>query len=287
MAARFVYPMKGKYIIMNSVKYAVINKNIAALRNKPCETSERIDEGLFGMDTQVIADKGNGWYYIKTFYDYEGYINEKEIILMDEKQCKEWKKKAVSHIRHTTADVLSEPKYNSNIIITLTRGAFISDTGEKEGYWSKIELPDQSFGWVRTEYVKNIEKLAIENETAIRENLVNTAVQYMDTQYRWGGKSSLGIDCSGLCSMAYMLNGFIIYRDAVLKEKYMKNIAFEDIKKGDLIFFPGHVAMYIENGKYIHSNGKYGGVCINSFNKNDEDFREDLANSIEGVGSIF
>jgi cell wall-associated NlpC family hydrolase len=112
----------------------------------------------------------------------------------------------------------------------------------------------------------------------------------MGTQYRWGGKSTLGIDCSGLCQMAYMLNGIIIYRDAKIMEGFpIHEIPFEEVKPCDLLFFPGHVAMYMGNGKYVHSTGKNGsdGVVINSFNPKDSDFREDLYQSLKAVGSIF
>lgn len=270
------------------MKYAIVVNDVATLKGEPFEAAGIVDELLFGMNAEIMSSAKSGWYYVNTFYNYKGYINEKQIILMDEKQYNNWKQKAAFYITQAAVDVLSEPKYSSSqVIITLTRGAFVSDTGERKDYWSKVELPEGIFGWIRTKYIKKIVKLPMSDESIIREKLVNTARQYMDTQYRWGGKSTQGIDCSGLCSMAYMLNGFIIYRDAQLKEEYMKRIAFKDIKKGDLIFFPGHVAMYIEDGKYIHSNGKYGGVCINSFNEKDEDYRADLANSITGVGSIF
>lgn len=272
---------------MESLKYAVVIKNVSPLRDKPCETSQRIDEVLFGMGVKIISQSKNGWYYVDTFYDYSGYINKNDILLLSEDKYKNWKEKATFYISKTSADILEEPKYNSKIITALTIGALLSVTGAKEGYWSEVELPNGKLAWVRSEYIKRIEKMPISDENNIRERIVQTAQLYMDTQYRWGGKSSLGIDCSGLCSMAYMLNGFIIYRDAELKEKYMKSIDIKYVKKGDLIFFEGHVAMYIDKGKFIHSNGKYGGVCINSFNKNDEDYREDLANSIIGVGSIF
>ncbi|MDD3225068.1 MAG: SH3 domain-containing C40 family peptidase [Clostridium sp.] len=272
---------------METLKYAAIIKAVAALRGEPCKTSERIDEVLFGMDAEIISKMENGWYYINTFYDYSGYINEKDILLLSEDEYKIWKEKSVYYISKDFADILEEPKYNSKIIITLTRGAFLSVTGEVEGYWSKVELVSGKFGWIRTKYVNRIEKLPKSDEKEIRERIVKTAQLYMDTQYRWGGKSSFGIDCSGICSMAYMLNGFIIYRDAELKEKYMRSIDIKDVKKGDLIFFDGHVAMYIDKGKFIHSNGKYGGVCINSFNIDDEDYRQDLENSIIGIGSIF
>ena len=61
------------------------------------------------------------------------------------------------------------------------------------------------------------------------------------------------------------------------------------LKKGDLIFFPGHVAIYLGDDKYIHSTGytKTPCVTINSFRKEDPDFRADLVDKITECGSVF
>ena len=75
---------------------------------------------------------------------------------------------------------------------------------------------------------------------------VQQAKKYMGTEYRWGGKSGRGIDCSGLVSSAYMQCGVLIYRDAKIVEGWpMHEVAFEDKKPGDALFFPGHVALYL------------------------------------------
>ena len=120
--------------------------------------------------------------------------------------------------------------------------------------------------------------------------ITEAALKYQGTHYRWGGKSPEGIDCSGLCSTAYMLCGVLIYRDASIVEGFpIHEIKLEDIKPADLLFFPGHVAMYLGDGRYIHSTGKSGvdGVTFNSLNPEDPDYREDLKARITQVGSIF
>ena len=128
------------------------------------------------------------------------------------------------------------------------------------------------------------------SEDAFRAAVCEQAKKYMGTEYRWGGKSGRGIDCSGLVSSAYMQCGVLIYRDAKIIEGWpMHEVAFENKKPGDALFFPGHVALYLGEGRYIHSTGAAasGGVVINSLEPSDPLYREDLVKCLYAVGSIF
>ena len=136
------------------------------------------------------------------------------------------------------------------------------------------------------------------SENAFRETLVSEAMKYMGVQYRWGGKSFRGIDCSGLVSISYMRCGVLIYRDASIVDGWpIQRLALEELKapevlaslkKGDALYFPGHIAMYIGDGKYIHSTGRIGsgGVVINSLRPEDPDFRQDLLDCLYAVGGV-
>ena len=128
------------------------------------------------------------------------------------------------------------------------------------------------------------------DEREFRLAVIETAMEYLGTQYRWGGRTSLGIDCSGLTSQSYLMNGIIIFRDAKIQPGFpVKEIPRDEMLPGDLMYFPGHIAMYLGDGSYIHSTGKIGssGVVINSLNPHAADYREDLANSWYASGSIF
>ena len=128
------------------------------------------------------------------------------------------------------------------------------------------------------------------SEEAFRDAVCAQAKKYLGTEYRWGGKSGRGIDCSGLVSSAYMQCGVLIYRDAKIVEGWpMHEVAFEDKKPGDALFFPGHVALYLGEGRYIHSTGAAvsGGVVINSLEPEDPLYRDDLVKSLYAVGSVF
>ena len=65
-------------------------------------------------------------------------------------------------------------------------------------------------------------------EDELAAALMQRRTIYLGAQYRWGGKTPLGIDCSGLVSMAYLLSGVIIYRDAAIKPGFaLHEISFE------------------------------------------------------------
>ncbi len=135
-----------------------------------------------------------------------------------------------------------------------------------------------------------LEKYFGASEEAFREKVMETALQYLGTEYRWGGKTPNGIDCSGLVSAAYMQNGVLIYRDACIRDGWpVHEIDRAALKPGDLMYFPGHVAMYLGQGRYVHSTGaaNSGGVVINSLIPTDPLYRQDLLDNITACGSIF
>lgn len=279
--------MKGEVINLSIPSWGILVKPVVPINLHPKFDSVLADEGLYGMMVKILEDKGDGWYYIETSYDYNGYIHKSNIIT-DEKMVERWKSEADKVIYGSLADVLPEAKFQGYIKTTLTRGATIIVTGEEKEKWTEILMADNTTGWVRSDFIgPKIEIYDKDDQVSLRKSLVDAAMSYMGTQYRWGGKSPLGIDCSGLCSISYLLNGIIIYRDAQRKDQYMKQISREEMKPGDLIFFPGHVAMYMGDDKYVHSSSNNDGVDINSLNPKDKNYNDYLAKNITDIGTIF
>lgn len=268
---------------------AVVKVMIANLYETTDLKSELVDEALYGMPVEVLEELDETWVKIRTFYRYEGYMLKADLEIGSDILAL-WMNNANHVIRQSFADVLTCPKIQSDKLITLTRGAFIHVVEEVglEPTWTKVQLVTGQLGYVRTDWVQQRIKVYTANEELFREQVVQSAFHYLGTPYRWGGKTPAGIDCSGLCSMAYMLNGSYIYRDAKILEGFpLKEITREKLKRGDLIFFPGHVAMYIGDEHYIHSSLGGNEVTINSLNPLDDHYREDLATTITGYGSLF
>lgn len=267
---------------------AWIIKDIAPLKVRPQWDCELADEVLFGMPIEILHHEKEDWYGIRTHYGYEGFLHSSQFLV--EELCDEnWVKAKKRVVMKAYADVLSEAKVQGSFLQGVPRGGRIALLDKQEGYWQGVLLPNGVEGWIRQESIAPlIEDYSVEEEEALRNRLVETAELYMGAQYRWGGKTLRGLDCSGLCSMAYMLNGILIYRDANLVEGYpLKEIPKDEIKKGDLLFFPGHVAMYIEDGRYIHSAAGRNGVAYNSLNPDHDDFNQSLLDCFEQAGSIF
>lgn len=282
---------------------ALINKTVVTIYGEPHldrlaegkKTSTIQDEGLYGMPVEILESYGEEWVKVRTHYYYEGYVMLNDLKRLDEKEKKIWKT-SLSQRRVVTRkyiDVLACPKVQGIPIEHLTRGALVTlveSSAEPIG-WVKIRLNDDREGYVKEGFLGTYyTEPSSKDEEVLRNNIVQMALSYLGTQYRWGGKSPLGIDCSGLTSMAYLMNGIIIFRDAKIKEGFpVREINFKDKKPGDLFYYPGHVAMYIGADKYIHSTAHNGsdGVVINSLNPNDPDYRADLVQMMYAVGSIF
>lgn len=292
MYGLFHYAVTNIYEIPNPNQFTD-NKNLSYIT----------DEGLHGMGVAITGIEENGFLPVRTHYNYTGYVKKEELHILSLEELQAWENSDLMVVNAFTVDVLSFPNVQAVRLITLTKGAIVQILEwETELGWAKIRLADGRFGYIKNqqltmkkfsqkglwkEKLPQYEKI---NVADFRKQVVAEALKYYGIQYRWGGKTTLGIDCSGLTSMCYMFQGILIYRDAKIVAGFpMKDIPVKDKKKGDLLYFPGHIAMYIGGDRYIHSTAKKGsdGVVINSLNPQCPDYREDLAKVLYAVGSIF
>lgn len=270
---------------------AIVKAPICSLLAAPTRESTLGDEALYGMVVDILEAPAPGWYRVRTHYRYEGIVSAEDLIVGNEAAAG-WEALPKKIIRNKNfCDILSAPKVQGWILATLPRGGIVSPVGQPEKGWQQVRLADGRTGFLPESILADCHTAPLsQDEGVLRQALVDAAMLYRGTHYRWGGKSPMGIDCSGLVSMAYLLCGILIYRDAHIRDDFpIHEIPLEAIKPGDLLFFPGHVAMYIGQGRYCHSTGKSGdnGFTVNSLIPSDPDYRADLREIITQVGSYF
>ena len=266
----------------------------------------RDDEVLYGMTAEVRpglrevphtllqwAQDGTGLRELKMSYGYT-WVESKNFAVVSKDEADRWRSSVTHQIIAPFADILPEALTESYPpLITLPRGAYIivGEPSPEDERWASVELFGGKKGWVRRELTREIRRWNENGEEETRKNLVADALSYLGASYRWGGKTMTGLDCSGLTHMIYGLNGLEIYRNSRPKDGFpiaLKHVpgaegdihtraTLASVKPGDLIYWSGHVAFYLGDGKYIHSNGKSFGVVINSLLPDDPDYREDLA----------
>ena len=294
-------------------KLGICTRPITQLWNKP-EALEAADELLCGWIYEVLEEK-DGFLRVRTHYGYESWMDAKEYLSIPE-QYKD--RKGLYMVSAHMVDVLAEPRVQGRRMSTLFAGSLvrISEKSRAEDDWIRVVLPNGREGWMRTHFLMprrdgdgfledgrlpgvseeaaSVQMGRKENEEALRQEIADRALSFLGTQYRWGGKTAMGIDCSGMAFMSYLMSGILIYRDARImpgfpvREIPMGNPA-ETARVGDLLFFPGHVAVSLGDGRFVHATAYPGCGCVtvNSLNEKDPDFRKDLREKLIAVGSVF
>ena len=105
----------------------------------------------------------------------------------------------------------------------------------------------------KNEWIKQKDIIYINKK---EKNFTKIFKSYINCQYKWGGKTHQGIDCSALIQLFYKFNKKFFPRDTIDQIKYKKgNRTKKKFKLGDIIYWKGHVAVCISSKKLIHAYG--------------------------------
>lgn len=269
--------------------FACVQAAVAPLWNAPKEGAVRVDEALCGTEVEILESSGT-YRRVRTAYYYEGWVLENTLFPLSSPE--QWRSASKAVVCASFADLQHEPSVQASTLCTLPRGARLRwEEASATDKWQKVFLPNGTPGFLpASSLAKPFHGIGARKAPQFRCDVVRSAKSYLGTPYRWGGMTPMGIDCSGLCFMAYALNGVYIFRDARIEPGYaIEQIPFCCAGPGDLLFFPGHVAMLIGGGRYIHSTAGNGchGVVINSLNPRSPEYRADLPRKLLAVGSLF
>jgi cell wall-associated NlpC family hydrolase len=88
------------------------------------------------------------------------------------------------------------------------------------------------------------------------------AERFLGAPYLWGGRESLGLDCSGLVQQAMLACGRACPRDTDLQQGLGREVQSSELRRGDLVFWKGHVALMLDPERVIHANAHHMAVAI-------------------------
>jgi len=206
---------------------------------RPSINSKISSQIIYGEKFKVLK-KIKSFLKIKTSYDrYTGYIKNKKFI----------KKFKPTH----KVKALKTRVYKSNNFLPFS---------------SEIEVIKKKKNYVMFEKNKWIKQKDIIIINKKEKNFVKIFKSYLNCKYKWGGKTYDGIDCSALIQIFYKFNNKFFPRDTVDQIKYKKGIIIKKkFKKGDIIFWKGHIAGCINSKKLIHAYGPEKKVTIMPIHK--------------------
>lgn len=224
------------------MKYAACKVPAAPVRMKPSHQSEMVNQLLFG-ETMIVLKEKKKWIRIKTVSDsYEGWITLTHAEEID-------RDLATSFAPWITADLLSNLTVNGQSM-NVSAGASLLGFDGKQGKFGNMEYRFPGNMMKRNE---------ITPDASVIEKLTS---QWLNAPYLWGGRTPLGVDCSGFAKNIFKMMGMDLPRDAWQQAQEGENVKkLKDAKIGDLAFFDDkdeivHVGILLSNEKIIHSSGK-------------------------------
>lgn len=240
---------------------ARISLPVVALRPRP-DMSTGIDtELLLGEDVSVF-DRADGWAWVQARADgYVGYLPE--TALASDTAA------PTHHVIVPRTLLYPGPDLRFPHVATLSMGSRVTVTGEAETRGTRYLL--------LTDGTAVVASHCLEIGRFAADDFVDIAARFIETPYLWGGRSGLGIDCSGLMQLALQMTGRAAPRDSDMQASGLgEPIAREELKRGDFVFWKGHVGVMEDEKTLLHANGHTMSVA-----------REDFEAAVARIGWLY
>ncbi len=225
----------------------------------PALPIRKAPDAAAAMDDQVLAgeifavlEERDGWAWGQSRADgYVGWVDA---------ACLSKDVRAVDHkIAVLRTYAFSEPSIKSAPNHLLSLNARFT-AGQRQGRFVEAV----GLGWVVEVHAAPLDEMA--------GDFVAVAEAFIGAPYLWGGKESLGLDCSGLVQMSLQAAGQAIGRDADQQEAALK-AAWRDVtgdperRRGDVVFWPGHVGIMTDSEHLLHANASTMDVTLEPFSE--------------------
>jgi len=220
--------------------------SIAPVREQPSSGAVLMTEALRGERVTVYDRNGEGWAWGQLDSDgYVGWLPDSS--LAKPQAAPTHKVTAIRTFAFSGPSIKLPPLHTlvmESLLTVIREDGTFAVTGE--GWY----LPRQHLG----------------NRDRVEKDFVNVAERFVGTPYLWGGKSSLGIDCSGLLQVALNAAGVDCPRDSDMQQgglgKDLDLSQSTKLRRGDLIFWKGHVAIARDATTIVHANAHHMATAI-------------------------
>ncbi|MDA3942383.1 MAG: C40 family peptidase [Bacteroidetes bacterium] len=225
--------------------YGISTLAVIPMRSQPSDKAEMVNQLLFGETYKILAEKGKWLLIVSDSDGYEGWIDHIQNATISKNQWIQYLKAPKTFLSKPVTAIVREDLPPMLLSFGSCLSAEINDIFPESGIIfpkeDRIELPNSFDADKMTAY----------------------ASLWLGSSYLWGGKSALGVDCSGMVQLCAKLSGYQLFRDASQQATQGEIIDFlEEAKPGDLAFFDNeegtiiHVGVLLENQKIIHASGK-------------------------------
>ncbi|CAD7029636.1 peptidoglycan endopeptidase [Pseudorhizobium endolithicum] len=232
---------------------------VAALRHLP-DLLHGTDTELLLGETVRVFDRKDGWAWVQADHDgYVGYLPEAQLA----------EPEAATHVvcvqrtfRYPEAELRRPP------VSALSMGSRIRVTGEAETRGTRYLTLDDGTALIASHCLPLGQRLT--------EDYVKVAARFLETPYLWGGRSGFGIDCSALVQLSMMMAGRAVPRDSDMQAAVGSTIDRAELRRGDLVFWKGHVGIMEDERTLLHANGHTMTVA-----------RENFEAAVERIGWLY
>ncbi len=218
-----------------------VREEVIGLRGDPSPEASLQTQALYGEDVMVYEDH-EGWAWCQLLRDgYVGYCPANALGSADA---------ALTHrVAVPRSFVWPGASIKHPVLLALPLGARLSLV-EKRGEFGVLA----EGGFIQLKHVSQIDAFAFD--------FVASAEQFMHVPYLWGGKTSMGLDCSGLVQVSLDAAGLYAPRDSDMLETALgEPLAVGDdlagLQRGDLVFWRGHVGIMQDGERVLHANGHH------------------------------
>ncbi|MGE5126082.1 MAG: NlpC/P60 family protein [Betaproteobacteria bacterium] len=242
-----------------AARQAVVVVTVENMYSAADESKDVVSQATLGQTVELLETTG-AFARVRTPDRYEGWLPRGAIAEYPDASTPRYAGKGrVAEVTSVMANVYRDPDVTSaRPRLQAPLAARLELAGPPGERWLPVRLPSGDTGYVQQGDVRIVDAAARRRRGTPAE-LVATARRFLGVPYLWGGMTARGIDCSGLTSRVYHVNGVELPRDADMQFEDRSAVAVPRgrLRPGDLVFFGkdgehvSHVGIYLAGGRFV------------------------------------